>query len=364
MKVGWSTITAVAGALFIITALILVNALYVAAEFAAVGVRRSRVRRLADDGNRLAISLLPVVEDGRKLDRYIAASQIGITLSSLVLGAYGQATLADPLSPWFVGLGVDPENARSTAAVSILIALTAAQVVVGELMPKTLALQYPTVAALGTVLPMRWSLRIFAPFIWLLNGSGVLLLRLFRVTNTGHRHIHSPEEIDLLIAESRDGGLLEPEEQVRLHRALRLGLRTARELMVKREDMAAISADLPFDAVVEAAVSSPYTRLPVFRGSLDRIIGFVRTKDVVVHWATHGGAGELQPLLRPMSHVAADTPADRLLAFLRNQRAHIAIVIEGEGQVAGLVTLQDVLAHLLGRAPEEPGGPRRDGGRG
>lgn len=337
----------------VVTSLILVNALYVAAEFAAVGVRRSRIRRLVEDGNQLAARLLPVVEDGRKLDRYVAASQIGITLSSLVLGAYGQATLAGPLTPWLVRMGFDPENAYSSATVVVLVGLTAAQVVFGELVPKTAALQYPTAAALGTVLPMRWSLRVFAPFIAFLNGSGVLLLRLFGMRNTGHRHIHSPEELELLIAESRDGGLLEPEEQVRLHRALRLGLRTARQLMVPRSSLAAISAGSTFGEIVQTVASSPFTRLPVYRGSLETIIGFVRTKEVVVHWITHGSAGTLEPLLRPLIRAKEDVPADRLLALLRSHRAHQALIVDADGRVVGLVTLEDVLAELIGRAPDE-----------
>jgi CBS domain containing-hemolysin-like protein len=346
----------------IIVGLILITALYVAAEFAAVSVRRSRLRRLADDGNRLAGHLLPIVEDGRQLDRYIAASQIGITLGSLVLGAYGQATLSDAVAPWLTRAGFDAAGADAAAPAVVLVALTALGVVFGELIPKTLALQYPTESALATVLPMRWSLRLFAPFIAFLNGSGVLLLKFFGVRNTGHRHIHSPEEIDLLIAESRDGGLLEPEEQVRLHRALRLGLRTARELMVPRESVAAISADLPFDQVVEAIASSPYTRLLAYRNSLDNVLGIVGTKDVVVHWATHGGTGQLEPLLRPVARVREDIPADRLLSYLRLQRSHQAIVIDGQGRLAGLITLEDVLGELLGRAPDELKGARKASG--
>lgn len=343
-----------ADVVFIVSALILVNALYVAAEFSAVGVRRSRVRRLADDGNRLAVTLLPVVEDGRELDRYIAASQIGITLSSLVLGAYGQATLSAPLAPWLVRAGVDVQAAQSTASVAILLGLTAAQMVLGELVPKSVALQYPTGAALGTVLPMKWSLKLFAPFIWILNGSGVWVLRLFGVRNTGHRHVHSPDELELLIAESRDGGLLEPDEQARLHRALQMGLRTARQLMVPRDRLAAISVELPFEEVVRVAATAPYTRLPVYRGTLDSLVGMVRTKDIVVHFVTEGPRGRLEPLIRPMPRVREDLAADKLLAFLREQRAHQAVVVDDQGRVAGLVTLQDVLADLLGGARKAP----------
>lgn len=337
----------------IILALIGVNALYVAAEFAAVGVRRSRVRRLAEDGNRFAQQILPVVEDGRLLDRYVAACQIGITLSSLVLGAFGQATLPPVIGPWLRHAGVERIGAESAAAMVVLIGLTSLQVVLGELVPKSLALQFPTRAALATVLPMRWSLRLLAPAINLLNGSGVLLLRLVGARNTGHRHIHSPDELELLIAESRDGGLLEPEEQVRLHRALRLGLRTAGQLMVPRSALAAIDADLPLPDILRTVASSPYTRLPAFRGSIDRVVGVIWTKDVVVHWVTHGDTGSVEPLLHAIVRVREDLPADRLLAFLREQRSHQALVVDAAGRTAGLVTLGDVLTHLLGPTPDE-----------
>ena len=226
---------------FVILLLILLTALYVAAEFAAVGARRSRLRRLAEDGNALAARILPVVDDAHELDRYIAVSQIGITLSSLILGAYGQAAIAPRVAPLLVSVfGLEADTAESTAAVIVLLTLTILAMIVGELVPKSLALQNPTRAALMTVLPMQWSQRLFSWTIDALNGSGAILLRLLRVPSTGHRHVHSPEEIELLIAESRDGGLLEPEEQVRLHRALRLGLRTASQLMVPRGRLSAI----------------------------------------------------------------------------------------------------------------------------
>lgn len=337
----------------VILALIGVNALYVAAEFAAVGVRRSRVRRLAEDGGKLAQLMLPVVEDGRQLDRYVAACQVGITLSSLVLGAYGQATLPPVLHAWLQRAGVEAIGAQSASALIVLMGLTSLQVVLGELVPKTVALQFPTRMALWTVLPMRWSLKLLAPAIYVLNGSGVFLLQLFGARNTGHRHIHSPEELELLIAESRDGGLLEPEEQVRLHRALRLGLRSAGQLMVPRSALDAVDADLPLPDVLRTVASSPYTRLPAYRGSLDRVVGVILTKDVVVHWVTRGDTGSIEPLLRPIGRVREDLPADRLLAFLREQRAHQALVVDSAGRTAGLVTLGDVLTHLLGPAPDE-----------
>jgi CBS domain containing-hemolysin-like protein len=337
----------------IIVLLILLTALYVAAEFAAVGARRSRLRRLAEDGNSLAARILPVVEDPRELDRYIAVSQIGITLSSLILGAYGQASVAPRVAPLLQRLTqMETETAQSTAAMAVLLSLTALAMLIGELVPKSLALQDPTKMALLTVLPMRWSRRLFSWSIDFLNGSGLILLRLLRVPSTGHRHVHSPDEIELLIAESRDGGLLEPEEQIRLHRALRLGLRTANQLMVPRSKLAAIDVEIPYDHVLRAVASNPYSRLPVYRGSLENVVGILHTKDVVMDFV-ETGRGSITPLLRPIVRVRDNMPADRLLAFLRERRSHQALVVGKDGVVQGLITLEDVLAELLGGVADE-----------
>ncbi|MEP6918478.1 MAG: hemolysin family protein, partial [Acidobacteriota bacterium] len=331
----------------VIVLLILLTGLYVAAEFAAVSARRSRLRRLADDGNARAARLLPVLDNPQELDRYIAASQVGITLSSLILGAYGQATLAPRLEPFMRQAGLQPVTAESTSAAVVLVSLTALAVILGELVPKSLALQNPTATALFTVVPMQWSMRAFAWSIALLNGSGVLLLKLIRVPTTGHRHVHSPDEIALLIAESRDGGLLEPQEQVRLHRALRLGLRTARQLMVPRARLASVNADMPFDEVLRTVAASPFSRLPVYRGSPDTIVGILHVKDVVTRFVRPGRLN-VANLLRPIVSVPDSMPADRLLAFLREQRSHQAIVVDASGTVAGLIALDEVVAELLG----------------
>jgi magnesium and cobalt exporter, CNNM family len=337
----------------VIVLLILATALYVAAEFAAVSVRRSRLRRMAEDGDARASRLLPIIEGPRELDRYIAASQVGITLSSLILGAYGQATLAPVLAPVLERVGgMEAAAAQSTAAVTILIFLTTLAVIIGELVPKSLALQMPTETALFTVIPMQWSLRLFAPSIALLNGSGVLLLKLFGVPATGHRHVHSPEEIELLIAESRDGGLLEPLEQVRLHRALRLGLRTARQLMVPRARLAAVEASMPFDSVLQTVASSPFSRLPVYRDSIDHVVGILHTKDVITSYV-QPGAMSIASLMRPIVSVPDSMPADRLLAFLRERRSHQAVVVDDKGALAGLITLEDVVGELLGGVADE-----------
>jgi len=344
--------TAAAG---IILLLIALTAFYVSAEYGAVGVRRSRLRRMCEDGHTTAARLLPIVENPQRLNRYIASSQVGITVSGMVLGAYAQAVIAPRLVPP-VAAGwptLSPETAESIATTSILLALTMLSVVLGEIVPKTVALRYPTEVALLTTRPMLWSGRAFAWFIVIIDRSAGALRRLLRMPPATHRHVHSPEEIALLIAESRNGGLLEPQEQVRLHRALRLGLRDARQLMVPRARLAAIEVTTPLRDVFRVVATSPYSRLPVFRGTPDDVVGIVHTKDVVTHFVQRGRNGTLAALVRPILRVPDVIPADRLLGFLRERRSHQALVVDSGNAVIGLITLEDVLGELLGSVPDE-----------
>jgi CBS domain containing-hemolysin-like protein len=341
-------------AILIVTALILVNALYVAAEFAAVSVRRSRIRQLASDGNPLATWLLPVIESPVSLDRYIAACQIGITLSSLVLGAYAQATIAVWIAPWFAGLGgLEGAAAQSTSAAAVLLVLTVLQVIFGELIPKSLALQYPTHSALYTLIGMIPSLWVYRPFIAVLNGSGLLLLRLLGAPQHGHRHIHSPEEIELLIAESRDGGLLEPDEHRRLQRALRLNLRQAKQLMAPRRRISAIEVATPINELIDIMARSPFSRLPVYRETIDNIIGVLHTKDVASLVVNERPVETLASIIRPIAIVHESVNADRVLRELRERGTHLALVVDEHGGTAGVVTLEDVLSEMLGDVGDE-----------
>jgi CBS domain containing-hemolysin-like protein len=341
-------------ALLVVAALILINAVYVAAEFAAVSVRRSRVHQLADDGNTLAVWLLPLIESPTALDRYIAACQIGITLSSLVLGAYAQATFAVWLTPLLVGLGdLQTLTAQSVSAVTVLLVLTVAQVIFSELVPKSIALQYPTPSALYTLLPMLPSLWLYRPFISWLNGAGRVLLRLVGLAARAHRHIHSPEEIELLIAESRDGGLLEPDEHRRLQRALRLSLRQAKQLMVPRRQIEAITIETPVEEATTLVAQSAFSRLPVYRESIDNVIGMLHTKDLV-RWRVSGPAdATLATLVRPIATIHESVTVDLFLRQLRERRTQQALVVDEFGGTAGLLTLEDVLSELLGDVGDE-----------
>lgn len=338
----------------VIAVLIAFNGLFVAAEFAAVSVRRSRIRQLAEEGGKLARRLLPTIEDPGKLDRYIAACQVGITISSLVLGAYGQATLGSELAPVFASLGdMQTVAAQTTSAAVVLVGLTTIQMVLGELTPKSLALQHPTRVALFTVLPLRWTERLLSWFIVILNGSGWAILRLLGVEPSGHRHIHSPDEIRYLIAESREGGQLAPEEQLRLNQALGLTQRIARELMVPRTRMVALDRSLPFDQAVERVTGAPYTRFPVYDDSIDDIVGMVHAKDLAL--ARFSGEQEpgLDSMTRQILAVHEQLTADRVLSLMRDQRGVMAVVVDDFGGTSGLITAEDILTELLGEVGDE-----------
>lgn len=341
--------------LFIVVLLILINALYVAAEFAIVGARATRVEQLAAQGHRLAGALLPILRDTAHLDRYIAACQIGITASSLILGAFGQATLGLVLGGALVDYaGVQPLGAYTLSATVTLVVLTSTQVVLGELIPKTLALQFPVPTALYTFVPMRWSLALFAPFIDLLNGSGNLVLRLFGVSSAGsHRHIHAPDEIDLLIRESREVGLLEDKSSERLREALKLGQHRVRQIMVPRRRIASLELTAPHAQILAEVAATPFTRLPVHEGELETVRGYLHVKDLAVALAAGGNQTDLRALMRPLLILPSSLTVDRALAEMRDRRSRIALLVDEYGDVEGLVSLEDILRELLGKLSDE-----------
>ncbi|MCK6546887.1 hemolysin family protein [Myxococcota bacterium] len=343
--------TVISSVLFVFL-LIAVNALFVAGEFGAVSARRTRIWQLASEGNTLARRLAPVLDDPALVDRWVAACQLGITASSLVLGAYGQAKLSPVLTPMLEQLGVGRVGAESTAAVVVLIGLTIVQMVLGELVPKSIALQYPTQTALFTSLPLAWSVRAFSRAIDLFNGSARVILRLLHIPIAERRQVHSAEEISMMITESSSGGLLDPEAKDHLIEALRLEMRDARHLMRPRGRIEALELEADEDEVARALVG-PYTRLPVYRGRFDDIVGVLHTKDAVLKRLRTGRIGPLAALMRPPLFVRDTDRADRILAALREQHTTFALVRDRVDVVVGIVTLEDVLTSVFGDLRDE-----------
>ena len=343
------------GSLLLVGFLILVNALYVAAEFAIVSTRATRVAQLAAQGNNLAGAVLPILRDPALLDRYIAACQIGITLSSLVLGAFGQATIGLALGEFLAEFaGFERLSAYALGATVTLLALTSIQVVFGELIPKTIALQYPVGTTLYTYLPVSWSESFYSPFIKLLNGGGTLVLRWLHVkAHAGHRHVHAPDEIDLLIRESRDGGLLEDKESERLREALQLGQHRVRQLMVPRRQIVGLDLNAPLEETLAEIDGSPFTRFVVHRDGFDDIRGYLHVKDITIALAAGRSLNSLQPLIRPLLALPSSLTIDRALGQMRDRNARIALLVNEYGDVEGLISLEDIIRELLGELSDE-----------
>jgi CBS domain containing-hemolysin-like protein len=349
-------------AIFSIVALmIFFNGLYVAGEFASVSARRTRVIQMAEDGNRLAQRLLPVLQDPHKLDNYIAASQVGITLSSIVLGIYGEQQIAPLVAPWIARLypGGDPTTGSHAAAAGIastlvLVVLTTLQVILGELVPKSIAIQYPERIALATALPMHWSADIILrPLIILLNGSGALLLKLLGVRNGGgHAHVHSPEEILILLKESHRGGVIAADERQFLQNVFRHTQLRAGEIAIPRPRMVAAPVDDPAGEVLSRVADSPYTRIPVYEGDIDHIVGFVHLRDLFSLYRTDPQA-ELRSIVRPVPFVPETLTTAEVWQRLDEAQSYLAIVFDEYGGTRGMITREDLIEELFGELQDE-----------
>ena len=338
---------------FVTALMIAFNALYVFAEFGTVSARRTRISQLAEDGNRFAQMLLPVLGNAKRLDTYVAASQLGITASSLVLGYYGQTALANLLAPLLVGLGgMQAATAQIVAVVIVLIVLTTFQVLLGELVPKSVALRYPERVALAVALPMRWSSALFRPAIALFNGTATLILRLLGVPPAGHNaHVHSPEEIELLVAESAKGGLLDSDERQLLQNAFRVGELSAEEVMVPRTRLVAAPVSASIDKLLAIAASSGYTRIPLYDGSIDHVLGIAHLKDL---FRLHvEGQTDARAALRSVPYVPWAKPAIEVWNQLRQERSYVAIVFDEFGGTAGMITFEDLLEEIFGELQDE-----------
>jgi putative hemolysin len=339
--------------LAITTAMIGLTALYVAAEFAAVSARRQRISRQAIEGNRLAGMLEPILAAPERLDTYIAACQVGITVSSLVLGFYGQSAIAGALAPLFSRFaGMQQAAAQSLAATIVLILLTIFHVVLGELVPKSLALRYPERLALLTVVPMRWSMALFRPVIALFNGAGTLILRALGVPPAAHHmHVHSPEEIELLIAESAKGGMLEADERQLLRNAFRVGDLTAAQVMVPRMQLVAAPVTTTLPALLRLATTSAYTRIPIYRETIDSIAGIVHIKDL---FRLHvEGRDDVASILRPVVLVPETQSAVAIWNKLRQEQSYVAMVFDEHGGTAGMITIEDLIEEIFGELQDE-----------
>ncbi|GAA4019140.1 hemolysin family protein [Deinococcus rubellus] len=333
----------------IVLVLTALNALYVAAEFSTVGARKSRVQEQADGGNASAAALSEVLRDSRRLDDYVAVSQVGITLTSLILGAYGQAQIAPLLTPALGRFG-----GLATATLIVLLIITVLQVVLGELLPKTVALRYPERLALSLLHFMQLSLLLFKPLIALLNGTAYAVLRRFGlISGESHLHVHSPDELQDLFSASARGGLIDAAERQMLAGVLNIEERVVREIMTPRTRLITVGhAEHLADALGRLS-SSAYTRFPVIgEGGTDDVLGVVNLRTLYLRSRLRPEARVADIMYKPL--LVADVTAVPLLwRKLREAGRHSAIVVDEYGGVAGMVTLEDAIEEIFGDLQDE-----------
>jgi magnesium and cobalt exporter, CNNM family len=346
-------------------ALVGANGFFVASEFALVKMRTTRVEQLVREGNAVARILQ---RQTTHLDSYIAATQLGITLASLALGWIGEPALAHLIEPLFGWLGTSAaaQEAANGVAIAVSFALiTAFHIVLGELVPKSVALQRTERVALVVAAPLQLFARVFHPFILLLNGAGNATVRLLGLASSGEEGaVHSVEELELLVAQSRGAGVLDAEEETLLQRVFDFGDKTAQDAMTPRRDIVALEVGTPLAVAAHTSLTSGVTRLPLYRQTLDQIVGVLHAKDLLTACfgdATTGvsaGTGEpgaltLAALARPAAFVLERSHLSDVLTTFRNERAHLALVSDEYGQVVGLLTLEDVLEELVGEIQDE-----------
>jgi CBS domain containing-hemolysin-like protein len=323
--------------------LILVNAFFVAAEYALVTARRTRIIELHHQGNRRARAVLRITSDP---PQFIAAMQLGVTLTSLGIGALGEQALSKAFDAWM---------ATILAVLLADLILTFFHVVVGELVPKGLALGHAEGTALWVSAPVRAFFTLFAPFVWVLGKATEVVLHLLGLESPGaEREPLSEAELRMLLSRSSEEGEIEHEEQQMIDKVFVFGDKDAADVMVPRPEVAAVSAELPPEQVLAAVLESPYTRYPVYRESLDDIVGVLHVRDLFTAVHDRGLADvRLEEIVRPATVVPETKDLASLLQEFRRTSNHFAVVVDEYGGTAGICTLEDLLEEIVGEIEDE-----------
>lgn len=336
--------------------LILANAFFVAAEFALVSVRKTRIEELIAQGNANARTVKHVIHDP---DRFIAATQLGITIASLALGWIGEPAIAHLIEPLF---GFVPESLVShatAAAISTIIAfsiITFFHVVIGELAPKSVALSYPEKSSLVVARPMMFFENIFRPAIWVLNGAGNGLLKFLGLNPPqAHQLVHSVEELKMLVSASETSGELEPVERQFAERAFEFFDRQVNEVMVPRTSMRAVEETATIQDFLALFAQVSHSRFPVYNGTLDNIVGFVWVKDILRAMAKGPGTRQqpVKNLMRTALFVPETKEIGALFGEMQRQKIQLAIVLDEYGGTAGMVTIEELIEEVVGPVSDE-----------
>jgi CBS domain containing-hemolysin-like protein len=327
------------------------NAFFVAAEFALVAVRWTRVEELVRRGVKGAAAVEYAIEH---LDRSIAATQLGITLASIALGFFAERALAAVLGAAFAWLPA-PWDVVATHSVASAIAfaiITFMHVVFGELIPKSLALMSPERVAIWIARPLNWFMLLTRPVIVVMNGTGNLILHWLGARARDEAHIHSVEELALLIEDTEEAGGLDPDQAELVQNVFRMSNKKVADCMVSRDKMAALELTTPSAKVLEAVRSVAHTRMPVYDRELDNIVGIVNTKNLFYLFSLHGVV-VLEDAIYPALFLKPDEVIANALRLFRKAKRPMALVRDDQGKIHGLVTLEDILEEIIGDIEDE-----------
>lgn len=345
-------------AIGLIVGLIVLNGIYVAAEFAIVGARKSAIDDMVRAGSRGAARVAAILADRRLQDRYIATAQLGITLASLGLGMYGETALAGWLTGALGGTGLPVWLVSHAAASSIaILLLTYFHIVLGEMVPKAIALTHAERAAVWLTPAMEATRLAAYPLIAALNGIGNLLLRLLRLHGPDTAHVHTAAELQYIVRASEEGGALPHEAADVMEELLEFGQLTAGEVMVPRVRVRGVELGCPIPEIAAILGASPHTRYPVYVGDLDHIVGTIHIKDVLRR--TRQGRPILQADIHPVPFIPETSTLDKVLTAMRAWHTQMVIVMDEHGGTAGLLTVEDVFEEVVGDIDEDTPGAHR-----
>ena len=347
------TLTEVILEFLLIFVVVGLNAFFVASEFALVSVRRTRVQSLTDEDSSGALAVLRLLDNPT---RFISAVQLGVTLASLVLGAVGEPTIAQLLSPVaeaITGEGPAVYFAHGAAVVIALSTITFLHVVLGELVPKMFALERAETFAVIAARPLEIFATVFSPILWIFNYAGRLVGKLLGLKSTlDHTSIYTEDEIRQLIALSQEGGQINKEEQTLINKVFEFSETTVKEAMIPRTEIIAITDDSTLDEISNAFRESGYSRLPVYHGSLDEIVGVIHSKDMV-SFLQRPKSFKLSKIIHKPNYVVDTARLEDVLRQMQKEKFHFGFVVDEHGGVEGIITLEDLLEEIVGDISDE-----------
>ncbi|WP_368657950.1 hemolysin family protein [Metabacillus halosaccharovorans] len=336
--------------LFLLVILLGLTAFFVGSEFAVVKIRMSRIDQLIAEGNKKAIIAKKVASD---LDYYLSACQLGITVTALGLGALGKPAVERVMYPVFDLLNVSDSIASVASYAIAFILVTFLHVVVGEMAPKTLAIQFSEKMTLLLAPPLYWFGKIMSPFIWALNGAARVLLRIFGVQPAGHDQAYSEEELKIIMTQSYQGGEIDKTELSYLENVFSFDERVVKDIMVPRTELITLDMNMKYDDIVTVLDEYNYTRYPVTEdGDKDHIVGVVNVKKMLTHIAA-GRERKLEEFVRDLPFVLEATRLQDALLKMQQERVHMSLVIDEYGGTSGIITMEDILEELVGEIRDE-----------